>query len=492
MATPVAEAPMAEVPALPEKGRMVSEQAMYLVEISLYRNALAFGGTRNPTEIWAAMKYNLPQTNAYYRELEEKDEDVANCLDSLKMSVTSRQRSVQPANEDDSAAVDTKEFIEQQLQNVNFDETLDCILDAPGYGFSVQEMIYDVSEGQVSVTAVEDCPQELFLFGNRFRPQIGNLQYLDQPWASEGVEVPEAKFLTTTYRKRGRNRMGRPLLKDVFWASWFKRNAQRLWLKFAEKGPGTAVVRYNDAASESERQLAAQLAQAIVDLTAVGVPNTFQIETELLKVARSQSPAVYQNLYQALQYNIARRILGETLTSFGNEGGTGSRSMGDTHADTLDARSVGVAKAVMAVINQGFVRPLVLWNFGPDAPLPIYTIDVKKKDDLVKRLAVDAGLQRMGKKFNVGYIVETYGVPLAGDENVESPDDLLVPNITAPNMAITDKAQATFAELAADAQVRQEMAEFDQIFNRVKTEAERIYKQRVGEIARAVIPIERH
>ncbi len=477
-------------PPLPPKGAIVTDRALYLTEISLYRNSLAFGGNRNPSAIWAAMTYNQPWTMAYYRELEEKDEDVANCLDSLKLSVLQRDRNVLPANDADSRAVEIKEFIEKQLAALDFHTVLDCVLDAPGYGFSVQEMIFDVSAGQASLTGIEDCPQELFLFGNRFYPQIGNLQYLDQPWASEGTEVPEQKFLITTYRKRARNRMGRPLLKGVFWPSWFKRNMQRLWMQFAEKGPGTAVVRYNDADNPQERQQAAAIAQAIIDNVAIAVPQGFQYDQELLKIARSQDPAVYERFYQAMQYNIARRILGETLTSFGNEGGTGAKAQGEVHADTLDQRSVELCRSVETVINQQLIRPLVLWNYGPDAPMPTWSFDLEDEEDLVKRLSIDAGLQRMGKKFTVGYVTDRYDVPLAGGENPENPDDVLVPNAAAPNVAITDGARATFAERRVPPDER-ELHEFDDLFAQLKAHATGVMRDRTREILSGVVPVDR-
>jgi phage gp29-like protein len=478
-------------PPLPPRGSIVSEQALYLSQISLYRNTIAFGGTRNPSAVWASMYYNEPWSFAYFRELEEKDEDVGNCLDSLKLSVLQRARSVQPANDQDSQAVDTKEFIEQQLEPLDLHAVLDNILDAPGYGFSVQEMEFDVTAGQASLIEIRDCPQDLFLFGNRFRPQIGNLQYLEQPFASEGQEVPEAKFLITTYRKRGGNRMGRPLLKEVYWPSWFKRNIERLWLGFAEKGPGTAVVYYNDPNSESEKRRAAEIAQAIRDGVAFGVPQTFKVEIELLKIARSQDPAVYEHFFQAMQYSIARRILGETLTSFGGEGGKGTQALGNVHGETFEQRSIELCRAVEAVINRQLVRPLVKWNFGPDAPMPTWSFDTEEEEDLLRRLNIDAGLQRMGKKFTVGYVVDRYDVPLAAGENAENPEDLLVPNAAAPNVAITDQARASFAEGSPEAQAHREMAEFDKLFGELKADATGIFKERVAEIAREAVPVVR-
>ena len=485
----MAEEQVQAVPALPPRNPVVSEQALYLTEISLYRNTLAFGGTRNPTSIWASMQFNTPFTMGYYRELEAKDEDVSNALDTLKYEVTKRTRIIEPANDTDSMAVDTKEFVEQELEKVDFEGVLDCVLDAAGYGFSVQELMFDVSAGQASLQSIDDCPQELFLFGNRFRPQVGELQYLDNPFASDGVEVPQNKFLVTTYRKRARNCMGRPLLKEVFWPSWFKRNMERLWLKFAEKGPGTAVVSYNDPDSASEKQQAADLAQAIIDSVAIGVPKTMEINTELLKIARSQNPSVYSTFYTLMQYAVTRRIQGQTLTTFGNEGGRGSNAQGQTHADTLQNRGVYLARLAMRVINHQLIRPLVLWNFGPAAPVPKLAIDIEPEEDLVERLAIDAGLQRMGKKFTVGYIVERYGAPLAAGDNGENPDDILVPNITAPNVGINDQARATFSELPADKQVRREMEEFDKLFDDLKTQATGELKGRVKEIAAAAVPV---
>ncbi|MDR3723275.1 MAG: DUF935 family protein [Terracidiphilus sp.] len=479
------------VPPVPEKGAVVSEQALYLTEISLYRNTMAFGGTRNPTAIWEAMSYNLPQTMGYYRELEDKDEDVSNALDTLKLSVTRRPRSIQPANDNDSKAVEIKEFIEQQLDRVDFDSVLDSVLDAVGYGFSVQEKIFDISAGQVQLQEVADCPQELFLFGNRFRPQIGKLQYLDQPWASEGKEMDENKFIITTYRGKHRNRMGRPLLKNIFWPSWFKRNIQRLWVQFAEKGPGTAVVYYNDADNTAEKMKATEIAQAIINNVAIAVPQTMKIEIELLKLARSQNPDVYEKFFTLMQYAITRRVLGETLTSFGNEGGHGSNAQGQVHADTLDNRSVTIAKQVMKIVNCQIIAPLVLWNYGPKAPMPTLKIEVKPSEDLVKRLAVDAGLQRMGKKFTVGYIAERYDVPLAQGENGEDPEDILIPNAAAPNVAITDQARATFGEGSLHAEAQREQDEFDQVFAQLQKGATGVLRERVAEIAREVTPIVR-
>lgn len=470
-----------QIPPMPPAGEIVGEQKLYLTQISLYQNALAFGGQRSPSTIWGSMVRNEAMSILYYRELEDKDEDVGNAMDTLKLNVLERDRSVRPAD-DSSKAQDVAAFVQAQLDALpNFHGTLDCMLDAPGYGFSVQEMIFDASMGQAALTEINDCPQELFLFGNRFQPQIGQLQLLDSPFMMEGTPMPEQKFLISTYRGRSRNRMGRPLLKSVFWPSWFKRNTLRLWLQYGEKGPGTAVVRYADGADVAAREQAAAIAQAIISEAALAMPANMQYDQELLKIARALDPAVYKELFLLMQYAIARRILGETLTTFGNEGGGGSKAQGDTHADTLEKKTVELCRGLMSVVNRQLVRPLVLWNFGPDAPMPTWSFDLEEDEDLAARIGIDSDLQAMGVPMPLSYLTDRYDVPQASIN-----DQIATPGANAPAVTVRDTSAASFTE-AEDA-IREDLDEYDRLFLGLQKDATKLYKKRIEEVAEAAKP----
>jgi len=477
MAEEIAAAP----PPLPPPGEIVTEQALYLTQISLYRNSLAFGGTKNPSNIWNSMLRDDGTAILYYRELEEKDTDVANALDTLKESVLERGYSIKPFDESSQAA-EVATFVEKQLANVeNLDGVIDNMLDAPGYGFSVAEMEYDTSEGQASLVNIKDCPQELFLFGNRFQPQIGPMQFLNSPYASSGVPVPEQKFMIFSYRPRSRNRMGRPLLRSIFWTSWFKRNMQRLWVQYAEKGPGTAVVRYMDSDNAQQKQEAADLAQALIEQVALGVPQGFEYDKELLTLARTMNPATYENFFKAMQLDIVRRVLGETLTSFGGESGKGTQALGDVHSDTKDIKAVRLCKATQSVINRQLIRPLVLWNYGPQAPMPSWSYDVEEPDDLTKGLAIDQGMQRMGVPIPIGYLQTKYSIPAPADG-----ETIATPNINAPEPTISDTTRSEFSEL--DDQGKREMAAFDTLTQQLRDKSIGLFRTRIRELADASKP----
>jgi hypothetical protein len=49
--------------------------------------ALGFGGTSNPSTIWQDMIGDTQRAFGYYRELEEKDDDVGGAIEELKLSV---------------------------------------------------------------------------------------------------------------------------------------------------------------------------------------------------------------------------------------------------------------------------------------------------------------------------------------------------------------------------------------------------------------------
>ena len=89
----------------------------------------------------------------------------------------------------------------------------------------------------------------------------------------------------------------------------------------------------------------------------------------------------------------------------------------------------------------------------------------------------------MGKQFTVGYISDRYDAPIAPDEK---PDSVLVPNVNAPQVMISDRTTSTFGEGEEDAKA--ELAEFDKLIAQLDAESTGIFKERIREVANAVKP----
>ena len=129
-------------------------------------------------------------------------------------------------------------------------------------------------------------------------------------------------------------------------------------------------------------------------------------------------------------------------------------------------------------------------------------IYLEEEEDLQKQVEIDAALQKMGKKFTAGYIADRYGVPLVagdpggvdadadGDADAETPETVLKPS-AAPAAAPPLTMNPQFSESGPQQQAHREMKEFDRIFASLKDDATQVYRKRVGEIASAVVPVER-
>lgn len=473
---------------LPDKGEIVGQGVLESPTLGgTFALSRGFGGTSNPSTIWDTMVCDRAQAFFYYRELEEKDDDVGSALRKLKLSVLKRERHVAP-KDDSSQAAEAAAFVQAQFEALpNFHQILHSVLDAPGYGVTISEIIYDVSASMVAIADIRECPQELFSFGAAYAPQVGALRFLGQAGMSDGELMPDNKFLVMTHEPRNRNRRGRPLLRSVFWPSWIKRNVLRNWLRFGEKGTGTVAVQHPSSATAAEQQKALDAAEAIVNKIAVAVPENFKIVEKLLDSARSLNPDAFDKLHAGMQYSIARRILGQTLTSFGNEGGTGSKAQGTVHQDVEDEISVELCRALEAVINTQLVKPLVWWNFGPKAPMPLFAFNKEREDDLGSRVTVDDTLQQMGVEIPKSYVLKKYSIP-----EMKPGDEPLVRMQTAqPNpfaaAAVATASGATFASVPRE--VRKNVEDMNTLIEGFKSEASDLFVERMKDMAEQIISV---
>ena len=456
----------------PPAGEIVNDVVLTSLMYSTLTLALGFSGTANPTTIWQEMIGDRQRAFTYYRELEEKDDDVGSAIEEMKLSVLRRDRQIN-AFDQSSDAQAVRDYVQSQFDRFDLDALVDRLLDAPFYGLAVQEIIWDVSSSEIGIADVRDCPQEAFSFNELMKPQIGPLRFMqDLIDPTGGVLVPEQKFIVCSYRPRARNRRGQPLLRKVFWPSWFKRNVQKFWVRAAEKGPGTAAVKYPQGASQDEKNKAVATAEQVINSIAVAVPENTGLITELLTQARAINPDVYAKLFQNLQYSIARRIKGETLTSFANEGQTGSRAQGEVHGETKEERSVSFCKLVEQAINDQLVRRLVLYNFGPDAPMPTFVIEKNPPQDLKGRVEIDNTLQAMGMPIPKSYIAEMYAIPEA-----QEGDEILVRSASA-----TAPVQATGNIPSQFDDVHREMKDVDRLLADAEKTAQDLMRTRLAEI----------
>lgn len=352
---------------MPKPARFPKTQEIVTNEILRYHgglNAQAFSGATNPSDLWRIFMSGWTNVFPYYREIEEKDTAISSALETRRLLVLARGWQVTSADDAAGEANEIQEEASRFLQAIpNFNFALEELLDAPAYGYAVSEIMWENDGTEISVSKIIGRPQEYFRFGkDQWDPQLGDLHFL--PDQFNPTLVPAEKFLVNTYKPRHGDRRGLPLLRRLFWASWFKRQCLRLYLQFSEKGQGTVVVRYADGANDDEKTKAQEVAQAIVDEMAVGVPKSLEVIESLLASARVRHGEDFSRLIDYLDAEMTRLILGQTLTTRGAEQGVGTQALGQVHENLMHEIIKRDAKAQDEVVNEQLLRPWGVWMFG--------------------------------------------------------------------------------------------------------------------------------
>ena len=380
-----------------------------------YGSALMNVLGEDPTILWENVKWNPWAAMSIFEDMEDKDATLLSCLDKRRDGVLDLPRYVKPASD---SAEDKKiaDFVEETLEQfwggtgdiygkesaeTPFESFLSEALDAVGDGVTIGEIIFAEASDRIYIEEVKFKPQHLFAFGNtgfagystafQLYPHTGRLCLRSGVSVEKygfGAELPENQFFVFTYNPRKGNRWGSPIKRKVFWQSWIKRAAAKGWLRYIEKGSGTVVARYNDGAAADEQQNAVGAATAVQEENAVAIPKKFILEVhEMVRNIGSSHKELVDDYCNA---EISRAIVGQTLTGRGSDGG-GSRALGEVH-ERVEGRKISKdAKALMSALNRQIVRPLVYWNFGPKAKLPIWGLQHEPQEGL------DAKADRFGK-----------------------------------------------------------------------------------------------
>jgi phage gp29-like protein len=256
-----------------------------------------------------------------------------------------------------------------------------------------------------------------------------------------------------TFRPHQGNRWGSPLLRDVFWLSWFKRAALKEWLRLCEKGSGTVVVRYDQGPADAD--LALKTAQAIVEQKEVAASK--RTEIEVLEHVRQNMSDAYMNLVDDVCDNgIIRYLRGQTLTSRGSEGG-GSRALGEVHQRGEDRITETDAKSLMFAVNTQIVFPLTYFNHGAVDLPPLWMIKYQPSADLASTTNWLYRLWQMLVPIKKKFVYETFPIeePGEGDEVLAPPSPDQQKSAEPSNVG---EAAAAFAEFAEAEGVSAEQA----------------------------------
>jgi len=351
-------------------------------------------------------------------------------LQKRLMAVVSRDWEILPASEkrqDKKVAEFVTEVLEQLGTGLpvrdktettintggNFDQICFELMSAILYGFAVSEILWEQRDGKVipEYVIAKDIRRFCFTIADRGGY---NLRLVTWDDSHEGMPLSHGKFIVHRYNALGLHDdpYGLGLGARLFFPRWFKSNAVKSWLIFADKlGMPTLMGRYPRTASNSEKETLLDTLDAIATDSGVAIPETMQIE--FLEAQRGSTVATYEGLVDFCNNEISKVVLGET-GSTDQQGSGGSRARDQVGNEIRIEIAKGDADLLSSTLNNTLIRWLVEYNFPAGTKVPSLVRlfpELDEKEDLGARAQRDSTIVAMSeRKLTEKYLVETYGV----------------------------------------------------------------------------------
>jgi len=348
-----------------------------------------------------------------FEEMEEKDAHLVSVLQSRKLAVAGLEWEVIPSGGDDGQIVS---FVRDTLNRIEaLDDALLVLLDAIGKGFSVAEIIWEISprDSMVRPARLLRRPQAMFTFQSRDGVATDTPRLITDAEPVYGVALVPDKFIVHVSRPRACSVARAGVLRPCAWMYLFKNYTLKDWLIFNERfAQPMRVGKYSPGATEQDRRA---LHEAVMnmgsDAAAVISEST---AVEILEAAgKGSSAELYESLASYCDRAMSKAVLGQTLTTE-QSGGTyaTARVHQGVRQDILEADSINLSRT----LTQQLIAPIVRFNVGPEAPVPRIRFMHESGIDLGELAKTYATLASMGVSIPDSHIRERFGIPKPAEE----------------------------------------------------------------------------
>lgn len=351
-------------------------------------------------------------------EMEEKDWHYMSVLGTRKRAVAQLDITVE-AGGDSAREEEIADFIRDWLTRDEIEDELIDILDAIGKGYSVTEILWDLSERQWLPSRLEWRRPEWFEF-DRHTGQRALLR-------AEGGPQPLEPFCFITHFAKAKS--GLPirggLARSVAWAYLFKNYDLKDWVTFLEVyGMPIRVGKYENGATEEDKEILLRAVSSIGTDAAAIMPKTMMIEFIENKAGGGSGSEQYERFADWLDRQVSKAVLGQTLTT---EVKGGSMAAAKVHDEVRKDIMRSDARQAAATLNRDLIRPIVDLNYGPQKTYPRIRMEIPDSVDLKAFSDGITPLIDRGLKIGQGWVREKFGAPLPSDD-----DELLTPQSAAP------------------------------------------------------------
>lgn len=321
-------------------------------------------------------------------QMEEKDLHYAAVLGVRKRAIRSLELKVE-AGADDDAAHEAAELVRQSLGSPAVRTSLIGILDAIGKGFSVSEIIWDLTGRRWTIAGIERIDPRWFEFDQL------NGRHIRLRGLASGEELRPAKFVVHFAEAKSGLPIRGGLARLAAWAFMFKHFTIRDWAIFTEAyGHPLRLGKYDPAlASDKDK---ATLLKAVrmmgTDMAAI-IPNNMLIDVITSAVSGTQE--LYERTARYWDEQLSKGVLGQVATTDAIAGG---HAVGKIHEDVRGDIRDADADDLAATLMRDVATPITRLNFGLTTAIPVIRFQAPERvvpEHLLKLLEIagPAGLR---------------------------------------------------------------------------------------------------
>ena len=392
---------------------------------------------------------------ALAEEMEERNLHYLAVLGTRKRQVSQLPVRVVPADDGPEAEADA-ELVREWVENEPLEDELVDVLDAIGKGFSVTEIMWDMSERQWMPARLEYRDPRWF----EFDETDGRTLHL-RDLSNQREPLAAFKFVVHVFRAKSGLPIRGGFARLVGWWYLFSHYAAKDWVQFIETyGQPTRIGKYPPNATPEER---AVLLRALTNLgadAAAMIPESMMIELIAGGQGGRGAETAHQALLAYIDALVSKAVLGQTLTTEAGE--RGARSLGEVHDEVRGDIERSDALALSQTLTRDIAVPIVALNRGMRRRYPRIVIGREETLDVTRTADALTKLVPLGLKVRMADARE-----MVGFEAPEKDDELLMPpaaGALAPEGMDSETARAL---ARARARRRRGGSDFDEALDEV-------------------------
>lgn len=304
---------------------------------------------------------------------------------------------------DDNSPIQS-DFLQDIFNNLDLNNIISEMLEAPLYGYKFLEIVWRIENGQLLPKDIIGKPCEWFVFNEN------NIPYFVDS-SNQKHHANSNKFLILQNNASYNNPYGEAILSKCFWSIFFKKEAVKSWATFLEDYGLPFLVAENDGNSvvNDTNDTSKDLLEQLEDMRQGGravPPQGWKISA--LDVSGASSPAIFEANIHYHNSEMSKAILSQTLTT--EQGTSGSYAMSQTHlqvrSDVIDADK----KMVENAFNE-LIKKIYQLNFNQTKDLPKFRM--YQEEDVNKPLAeLLKILDEIGFEVSEGFASKEFGIPI--------------------------------------------------------------------------------